>query len=101
MLAAGAISPFLELARLIADVVGFSGEIVTDPSKPDGTPRKLLDISKLASLGWQPKIGLGRRACQHLRWFLETCREREAQLSASSRASSCRSASDLSRERSR
>ena len=34
------------------------GEIVTDPSKPDGTPRKLLDISKLASLGWHPKIGL-------------------------------------------
>ena len=56
----------LELAKLIADVVGFTGEIVTDPSKPDGTPRKLLDVSKLASLGWQPKIGLKRGPCQHL-----------------------------------
>ena len=48
----------LELAKLIAGVVGFTGEIVTDTSKPDGTPRKLLDISKLNSLGWQPRIGL-------------------------------------------
>jgi GDP-L-fucose synthase len=46
------------LARLIADVVGFSGELVFDPSKPDGTPRKLMDGAKLASLGWRSRIGL-------------------------------------------
>jgi len=48
----------LELARLVAEVVGFDGEIVTDPARPDGTPRKLLDISKMESLGWSPQIDL-------------------------------------------
>jgi GDP-L-fucose synthase len=47
-----------ELAELIADVVGFKGEILFDPTKPDGTPRKLLDVSKLEMLGWKPKISL-------------------------------------------
>jgi len=47
-----------ELATLIGDVVGFKGKIVFDASKPDGTPRKLLDVSRLASLGWRQKIGL-------------------------------------------
>ena len=46
------------LARLVADIVGFSGELVFDPSKPDGTPRKLMDGAKLASLGWRSRIGL-------------------------------------------
>jgi len=59
----------LELARLIADVVGFTGEIVADPSKPDGTPRKLLDISKLKSLGWHPKIGLEDGLASTYTWF--------------------------------
>lgn len=47
-----------ELARLIAEVVGFRGEIVFDASKPDGTPQKLLDVSRLTTLGWQARIGL-------------------------------------------
>lgn len=47
----------LELAQLIAKTVGYEGEILTDPSKPDGTPRKLLDISKIKETGWEPKIG--------------------------------------------
>ncbi|HOV90161.1 MAG TPA: GDP-L-fucose synthase [Syntrophorhabdaceae bacterium] len=47
-----------DLALLIRDVVGFEGDIKFDTSKPDGTPRKLLDVSKLFSLGWRPKIGL-------------------------------------------
>jgi GDP-L-fucose synthase len=47
-----------ELAELVAEIVGFSGQIVMDTSKPDGTPRKLLDISRLAALGWRPKIDL-------------------------------------------
>ncbi len=48
----------LELALLIKDIVGYTGEIKTDPTKPDGTPRKLMDISKLTALGWQAKTRL-------------------------------------------
>ena len=48
----------LEAAQLIARTVGYAGEIKTDPSKPDGTPRKLMDSTRLNSLGWLPKIGL-------------------------------------------
>lgn len=47
-----------ELARKVCDVLGFEGEIVFDPSKPDGTPRKLMDSSKLFSYGWRPKVSL-------------------------------------------
>jgi GDP-L-fucose synthase len=50
--------PIRELAALVAEVVGFDGEIRTDPSMPDGTPRKLLDVSLLRGLGWRPRIGL-------------------------------------------
>jgi GDP-L-fucose synthase len=50
--------PIAELAQLIADVVGWSGEFVLDTSMPDGVARKLLDISRLESLGWHPKISL-------------------------------------------
>ena len=47
-----------ELAELIAETVGFTGRLVFDHSKPDGTPRKLLDVSRLAELGWRPRISL-------------------------------------------
>ncbi|WP_276577067.1 MULTISPECIES: GDP-L-fucose synthase [unclassified Bradyrhizobium] len=47
-----------EFARLVADIVGYSGEITFDSSRPDGTPRKLLDISRLAKLGWRPRTSL-------------------------------------------
>jgi len=47
-----------ELAQLVADVVGFEGTIATDPSKLDGTPRKLMDVSRLHALGWHHRIGL-------------------------------------------
>jgi GDP-L-fucose synthase len=47
-----------ELARIIAEIVGFQGKIVYDTSKPDGTPRKLLDISRLSAMGWKAKISL-------------------------------------------
>jgi GDP-L-fucose synthase len=60
----------LELANLIARVVGFTGRIVTDTSKPDGTPRKLLDSCKLASLGWRPRISLEEGLANTYRWFL-------------------------------
>jgi GDP-L-fucose synthase len=55
-----------ELAELIRDIVGFQGSIQYDSSKPDGTPRKLLDVSRLRSLGWQPKISL-REGMEKLR----------------------------------
>ena len=48
----------LDLTRLIMDVIGYQGEVVTDPTKPDGTPRKLLDSSRLRSLGWTPRVAL-------------------------------------------
>ena len=48
----------LDLARLIASVVGYEGDIKTDPSKPDGTPRKLTDIAKLKATGWHPTVDL-------------------------------------------
>ena len=60
-----------ELASLVAAVVGFSGEIVTDPSKPDGVPRKLLDVSKLKRLGWQPRIDLEEGLADTYRWYLD------------------------------
>ncbi len=47
-----------ELAEIIARVTGFQGRLVFDPSKPDGTPRKLLDVSRLKALGWEASIGL-------------------------------------------
>jgi GDP-L-fucose synthase len=47
-----------ELAEMIKEITGYKGKIVFNPSKPDGTPRKLLDVSKLTALGWQAKIGL-------------------------------------------
>jgi GDP-L-fucose synthase len=59
----------LELAHLIARVVGFTGRIVVNPSRPDGTPRKLLDTNKLVSLGWNPKIGLEEGLASTYQWF--------------------------------
>jgi GDP-L-fucose synthase len=47
-----------DFARLIAEIVGYRGRILFDPSRPDGTPRKLLDVSRVARLGWQPKTTL-------------------------------------------
>jgi GDP-L-fucose synthase len=46
-----------DLAELIVDVIGFSGQLVFDNSKPDGSPRKLLDVSRLQALGWKARIG--------------------------------------------
>jgi GDP-L-fucose synthase len=58
-----------ELARLVADTVGFKGELRFDPSKPDGSPRKLLDTSRLTALGWQPKIALHAGLAATYDWF--------------------------------
>jgi GDP-L-fucose synthase len=62
-----------ELAMLIRKVVGFKGELVFDQTKPDGTPQKLLDVARLRSLGWEPKIPLEQGIEQTYRWFVEQC----------------------------
>ena len=59
------------LAELVADVVGYTGAIVQDPSKPDGTPRKLLDVSRLTALGWTASIALRDGVRETYSWFLE------------------------------
>lgn len=60
----------LELARTVADVVGFTGKIVTDPSKPDGTPRKLMSADRLRAMNWSPTIGLEAGIKSTYDWFL-------------------------------
>ena len=60
-----------DLTALVARIVGFEGEIVSDPSKPDGTPRKLLSVDRLRSLGWSPRIALGDGIADAYRWYLE------------------------------
>jgi nucleoside-diphosphate-sugar epimerase len=65
----------LELAKLIARVVGYPGGVATDSSKPDGTPRKLLDTSSLINLGWRPRIELADGLASTYAWFLNTFAE--------------------------
>jgi GDP-L-fucose synthase len=60
-----------ELAESVADVVGYRGEIVFDASKPDGTPRKLQDVSRMTSLGWKAKTSLREGLESTYKWFLE------------------------------
>lgn len=61
----------LELAQIIARITGFAGEIITDPSKPDGTPRKLLDVERLAARGWRATIKLEQGIAATYRWFVD------------------------------
>jgi GDP-L-fucose synthase len=67
----GADVTIAELARTIGKVVGFEGSFRYDASKPDGTPRKLLDVSKLTALGWRAKTPLEEGLRLSYRWFLE------------------------------
>jgi GDP-L-fucose synthase len=60
-----------ELAELICDIVGFNGELAWDTAKPDGTPRKLLDVSKIHALGWRHQISFREGIARTYRWFLE------------------------------
>jgi GDP-L-fucose synthase len=69
---AGADVTIRQLAEAIGRVVGFEGSLVFDPSKPDGTPRKLLDSSRLAALGWRPKTSLEAGIGEIYRWFVRT-----------------------------
>ena len=60
-----------ELAGLISEVVGYSGKIEWDSTKPDGTPQKLLDVSRLTNLGWKPKIKLEDGIRLVYSWYLD------------------------------
>ena len=60
-----------ELAELVMSAVGYSGRLIFDSTKPDGTPRKLLDVSRLTELGWQPKIPLKNGIERTYAWFKE------------------------------
>jgi nucleoside-diphosphate-sugar epimerase len=60
----------LELAQMVATVTGYKGRIVIDPSKPDGTPRKLMDVSRLTQMGWSAQIGLDQGLAETYQWFL-------------------------------
>jgi GDP-L-fucose synthase len=62
----------LELARLVKKVVGYEGKIVNDTSKPDGTPRKMMDSSRLRAMGWNPKISLEQGVGSTYEWFLSS-----------------------------
>jgi GDP-L-fucose synthase len=57
---------------MVADAVGFTGQIVFDTSKPDGTPRKLLDTSRAANLGWQPSVTLRDGIAATYAWYRDT-----------------------------
>ena len=60
-----------ELASLIKNIIGYTGDMVFDTTRPDGTPRKLLDTSRLSALGWKPKIALEEGIAQTYQWCLE------------------------------
>lgn len=63
-----------ELAGIVREVVGFEGRIIFDPSKPDGTPRKLLDVSRLRALGWRARIGLREGIHSTYQWYVNSAR---------------------------
>ena len=60
-----------ELAETIAEVVGYEGEIVWDTSKPNGTPRKVMNVDRMKALGWEPKISLKEGIESAYKWYLE------------------------------
>jgi GDP-L-fucose synthase len=66
-----------DLALMVRDIVGFRGEIVWDSTKPDGTPRKLLDISRIRALGWEPKTSLEEGIQKTYEWYLTTVTSNE------------------------
>jgi GDP-L-fucose synthase len=60
-----------DLARIVQDVVGYDGDVLWDSSRPDGAPQKLLDISRIRRLGWQPKTALAEGVAQTYHWYLD------------------------------
>ena len=63
-----------DLALLIKSIVGFDGELVFDPGKPDGTPRKLADVSRINALGWKSNIKLATGIAATYNWYLDQSR---------------------------
>ena len=74
-----------DLARLVGRVVHPTARVVFDPSKPDGTPRKLLDVSRLHALGWRHRTALEDGVADTYRWFLENQAEARGVVSGRSR----------------
>jgi GDP-L-fucose synthase len=70
--------PISELAGLVRDVVGYRGEIAYDTGKPDGTPRKLVDVGRITALGWQARIPLEEGVASTYQWFLKNVASRES-----------------------
>ena len=70
--------PIGDLARLVAEITGFTGKIDFDTTKPDGTPRKLMNVTRLADMGWRAQIGLREGVESTYQWFLKTRELREA-----------------------
>ncbi|KAJ6803993.1 putative GDP-L-fucose synthase 1 [Iris pallida] len=66
-----------ELAEMVREVVGFEGELVWDRTKPDGTPRKLMDGSRMAEMGWAPRIGLREGLEETYKWYVENIVRRQ------------------------
>lgn len=66
----GADISIFELARLVAKVTGFTGKISTDPTKPDGTMRKLMDVGRLSQMGWSARIRLEQGLADTYEWYL-------------------------------
>jgi GDP-L-fucose synthase len=60
-----------ELAMKVSNAAGFTGELIWDSTKPDGTPRKVLDVTKIKSLGWKPSISLDEGIIQTIQWYQE------------------------------
>ena len=65
----------LDLANLIRGIVGFDGELLFDASKPDGTPRKLVDVTKITELGWRAEIELSDGIAATYAWYREALRD--------------------------
>ena len=63
----------LDLSRMIKKIVGFEGEILTDPSKPDGMMRRLCDSTKIQELGWRSRIGLEQGIKRLYEWYENSC----------------------------
>ncbi len=69
-----------ELAEQIREIVGFGGELAFDRSKPDGTPRKVLDVSKIKTLGWSPRVSLREGIERMYLWYLENVAKKNAEV---------------------
>lgn len=73
-----------DLAYMVRGIVGFDGEISWDTSRPDGTPRKLLDVSRIRALGWEPRIPLKEGIADTYRWYLQTLAQHTVEREAKS-----------------